>query len=48
MICECRLHGKAADSQCYCREQGKLRVPELLPVDYVGGAQDTGGYSPTG
>jgi len=29
-------------------EQGKLRVPELLPVDYVGGAKDTGGYSPSG
>ena len=40
--------GKTDDPQCHCREQGKLRVPELLPVDYVGSTQDTGGYSPSG
>lgn len=47
MICECIFHGETYDSQCHCREQGNLRVPGLLPVDYVGGAQDTGGYSPS-
>ena len=48
MICECTLLPANADSQCYRREQGKLRVPELLPVDYIGGVHDTGGYSPSG
>lgn len=48
MICECMLLGKFDDPQYHRREQGKLRVPELLPADYVGSTQDTGGYVPSG